>query len=123
MSQSAGTSWRARAVALAMLPALLALAGCGSSSHDQEMADKLAAAQAAADRAVTAQHAAEKAAVDAANAHSAASAPTVVSDSPEESADDAQSDGDAGDSGGGPELSMGGPAQTVTADGTVVPGV
>jgi membrane protein involved in colicin uptake len=107
-----------------MLPLLLALAGCGSSSsREQEMAAKLAAAEAAADRAVAAQHAAEKAAVDAANSHSNVSTPTVVSDTADEFSGDAQDDGDSGDSGGGPELSMGGPGQTIAPDGTVIPGV
>ena len=104
---------------------LPALAGCGSTSHDKEMADKLAAAQQAADRAVAAQHAAEKAAVDAANAHSQASAPEVVSDNALGSINrnDGMDGGNQGGDTGAPALSMGGPGQTVAPDGTVIPGV
>jgi hypothetical protein len=121
MSQSAGVSRRVVTGAVAMLLPALGLGAC--SSRDQVMADKLAAAEAAADRAIAAQHAAEKAAAAAAAVQPPpAPPPAVVSDLPEPESD--LGSGDEGPSADfGAALSYGGPGQTVAPDGTVVPGV
>lgn len=98
MSRSAGNSWRAKANAAAMLLPLLTLSACGNS-NDQQMAEKLAAAEAAAEKAIAAQHAAEKAAATAASIRPApAQAPVTVSDlSPHN--DWSDDNGDNGDTG------------------------
>ena len=119
MTARASISRRSGASAMAMLLSIVALAAC--SGNEQAMNDKLAAAEAAADKAVAAQKAAERAAATAVNSRPPAPAepPQVVSDS----ANDA--DNDAGDSGEMAEHELplpGGPGQTVTADGVIVPG-
>ena len=120
MSRSAGNSWHARAVAVAMLLPLLALSACANSSD--AMSEKLAAAETAADKAVAAQHAAEKAAATAASIRPAPVAePTVMADTDSSLSDDG--DDNSGDRHGEDnEVTMGGEGQSVAPDGTVVPG-
>ena len=118
MTGLASIVWRRRAKAAALLLPLLVLPAC--SSGDQAMADKLAAAEAAADKAVAAQKAAERAA-----AIATSSRPAPVAEIQQPSIDGTSLDND--DAGGGdapeaPPPAMGGPGQTVAADGTVIPG-
>jgi hypothetical protein len=121
MSRAAGNSWRARIAVLAMLAPALALAAC--SSKDDEMAQKLAAAQEAADKAVAAQKAAEKAAAAVINIRPAPRPePTVMADTPNENFDGDESEG-GGDNDLPEGFSMnGGSGQTVAPDGMVIPG-
>lgn len=82
-----------RAVGMA---ALLLLAACGSGAEDQ-VGEKVAAAEAAADRAVAAQRAAESAAARAARYNNA----TVIEEEPAEDFGD-DGDGSAADADSGP---------------------
>jgi hypothetical protein len=107
MIQRAGRSWWIGAGTLAVLLTMPALGGCGS--RNREMADQVAAAQAAADRAVAAQHAAEKAAHEAEAAHPNA-APAVLGTAPETDFDNSFDEGGhEGQDDGPPPPAMDGP--------------
>lgn len=121
MSRAAGNSWRARTAVFAMFAPALALAGC--SSKDDEMAQKLAAAQEAADKAVAAQKAAEKAAAAVINTQPAPRPePTVMADTPNENLDGDEGGSEGGDTDPASFSMNGGAGQTVAPDGTVIPG-
>lgn len=110
MGRSAGNSWRLRAGSLVMLAPMLALAAC--ASQDDEMAQKLAAAEAAANRAVAAQQAAEKAAASVRAAP--APEPTVLADAWDKSDEDDES--------ASPEISLGDESAAASPDGAAIPG-
>ena len=120
MGRSAGKSWLAKAGMIAMLPPFLALSAC--ANKEDAMDKKLATAEAAAAKAVAAQHAAEKAAEIAASIRPSASEPTVTSDEDSDLRPDIDLNGDDSSPDSGNQVSMGGENQTVTPDGTVVPG-
>jgi hypothetical protein len=120
MSRSAGISRNVKgAVAATALLSFLTLAGCANG--DQAMADKLAAAEAAASRAEAAQHAAEKAAATAVTAHPAPGPqPAMTADTYSEN-DTSSGGADLSDR-GEDAFSTGSSGQTVAGDGTGNPG-
>lgn len=112
MSRSVGNSWRLRAGSLVMLAPMLTLAAC--ASKEDEMTQKVAAAEAAADRAVAAQQAAEKAAASASATPSPT--PTVADNTWDKSDEDDESESASSD------ISMGDEGSAAAAESAVTPG-